>query len=196
MLCSAVPWMTSSGNVKRLTPHPCIVTCYHVVKPTDVTPVDTLIHQPEPLGFGNVVAAFYVGEWDVALCNLADRAMDQGPPENDILGRIGPITGIAEPQQERIWKYGRTTGSTSGMYTQTVGCKGDVGAFCFQVVPQGGETFCKEGDSGAALVNDAKQLVGIPASGTKTEPKQPVLSLRRRYSHLTRPSKPLRRKGD
>ena len=45
---------------------------------------------------------------------------------------------------------------------------------CFQVAPDGGETFCKEGDSGAALVNDQRQLVGILQAEIKPNPDRPL----------------------
>ena len=173
-------WGNNSEHVKVLTPHPCILTSYHVLKTDKIKLIDDYVHQPVPIGFDRVVASYYVGEWDIALCVLDDRAYAQQGPSNNILGDIGYITGIADlsegiPGQTPLRKYGRSTGFTKGHYESDLECLGQtMKTTCFRVVTDGGENFCEEGDSGAALVNAKNQLVGI-LQGEMREPNQPFL---------------------
>jgi hypothetical protein len=155
---------------------PCLLTCYHVVKrPSDGSqPIDEFVHQPFPVGFENLVGKYYVGEWsgsiDAALCRLGDRALDSGPPKNEILGgggKIGWIVDVDTPPGPRnpLRKYGRSTGLTTGnlgsVKNVTKSYAGVSLSNLFTVMPNDSSVFCDNGDSGAAIVDANGALVGF-----------------------------------
>jgi hypothetical protein len=169
---------------------PCLMTCYHVLKPPPsiATPIDHRVHQPNAAALEDVIGEFYVGAWkdtvDAALCRLSDRALDNGPPQNNVLGDIGRLNGISEPTANgAVRKYGRTTRLTTGttpgpgvgvnsdpLHTsctlETQGVKVTI-TNCFTINGSGSsyENFGDHGDSGAGIVDEHNNLVGILCHG-------------------------------
>jgi hypothetical protein len=102
--------------------------------------------------------------------------LDPGVPFNNYAWRIGDIGGIAEPQVgQLVMKHGRTTGLTYGVITRiNANVDTNPGSPLMNMIEVEHRTpaqvgfegddvpnFCEEGDSGAALINQSRQIVGI-----------------------------------
>jgi len=187
-----------SQEPNPLNSKPFLVTCAHVSSPSGLPISRGEVHQPS-LGFGSslqpgsdVVATVYAEVYretvDAALCQLSDGVGFK----NDI-PVIGPITGRLTERLTgsalrpgfpyRVRKYGRTTRYTESTVL-SVGGSFEIkepgvkpGQWLHSVLlinpTSTGGRFADKGDSGAPVVNDSGELVGIvigmePAPGTKT----------------------------
>jgi len=159
------------GNSK-----PFLVTCAHVAFPALITHLD--VYQPSALVVATVFTGLYGETVDAALCQLND-----GINFNNNIPEIGPITGwLTERLTDsarlaalpyRVRKYGRTTRYTESGVISVEGT--------FEIKPDPakpgpklhslllinptatGGRFADAGDSGAPVVNDSGELVGIVA---------------------------------
>ncbi len=96
--------------------------------------------------------------------------------------RIGDITGIAEPKEDDlVMKHGRTTGLTYGVIKRITANANTSSTPLLNMIEveyrtpaqvglEGNDVgnFCEEGDSGAALINKDRQIVGIVHAQTGT----------------------------
>ena len=85
---------------------------------------------------------------------------------------IGPITGIGTGLMmgDAVKKRGRTTGLTEGNVSMLIMNTAGTGVKQIEVKKNSGqERFSRQGDSGAALLNAADQIVGIHYGGENTD---------------------------
>jgi hypothetical protein len=181
-------WGNKDAPTWKVIGPPCLLTCYHVLKsPKYSGPWDNHVHQPDAVGFENVIGDYYVGDLsgkiDAALVKLGDRALDKGLPTNEVLGGIGRVTLVVDPPPRgAVRKYGRTTGLTQGLLPPEGAtgwrrsCTPDGGQTiddCFEIL-SGQSLFGDEGDSGAAIIDQNGNLVGILChQGRRASPQYP-----------------------
>jgi len=150
------------------------ITCSHVANNASDTPqtVDTKVGQPKywtsccccPRGeIGLIKAATLNNDLDCALVEIdedIEEKVVEHTSENKIEGFPADIVGAALPAPDQIVKkYGQATGLTTGKIIDPA-----FGNNQMLIELQGGAAgaaFANHGDSGAAIVNDDNQVIGL-----------------------------------
>ncbi len=150
------------------------ITCSHVANNASDTPttLDTQIGQPKywtsccccPVGLiGVLKAATLNSDLDCALIEIDDdikEHVDDNTTENKIVDFANDITGAALPLLDAtVRKYGQATGLTQGKVVDIA-----FGVDQMLIELEGGnpgDSFAHHGDSGAMVVNDDDQVIGM-----------------------------------
>jgi hypothetical protein len=165
------------------------VSCNHVLADFNIAPVGIPVVQPSPLDGGNISTGiigylagyvplnygpFYLNRVDAG---LGRSAYPQGG--TNVIDQIGPVTRLGQVNQlvnfPHVTKIGRTTGTTPGRVVAIhamvrvnywgVGAIGDNTIFEDQIVTSLMASF---GDSGALLLNNNHEAVGMLFAGSAT----------------------------
>ena len=150
------------------------LTCSHVANTASDSPtsLDTRIGQPKyyisccccPRGWiGDIKKATLNNDLDCALIEIDEDIRDKvisNNTENKVEGFLTDITGAALPLlHDTVKKYGRATGLTTGIIEDI-----NFGPNHMLISLTGGspgDAFAHHGDSGAVIVNEDNQVIGL-----------------------------------
>ncbi|MEM9544886.1 MAG: hypothetical protein AAGA77_02885 [Bacteroidota bacterium] len=156
------------------------ITCAHVANNAsdEVSTLDTKIGQPKywisccccPRGqIGLLKASTVNSDLDCALIEIDDDIKDKviaQNTENKIEGITNDITGAALPVlDDEVRKYGQATGLTNGKVIDIA--FGTNHMLIERVGGAAGAAFANHGDSGAAIINEDNQVIGLLVSSWK-----------------------------
>ncbi len=174
------------GILARRTTDNALVglTCSHIANAASNTPttLETRIGQPKywisccccPRGWiGNVKKATLNNDLDCALIEIDEDIEEQvtnNNTENKVQGINGNIEGAALPLlHDTVRKYGRTTGLTNGRVVDIA--YGPDQILIELIGGNSGDAFAHHGDSGAVIVNEDNQVIGLlVAAAQETDP--------------------------